>query len=100
MHLLDAIHHKSNPLLKSQPESRHASVCDSNLASLGLLPKNRNHAAAACQHVPVTRATEPRILRACIGICLHEHFFSAQLCGSVEIDRIDRLIGAESQDAL
>ena len=70
-------------------------VGDGDLAAPALLQKDRNYAAAAANYVAVTRATESRILRAGVCVGLYEHFFRAQLGGAVEIDGIDRFVGAQ-----
>ena len=95
-----AANHKPHAVFQSQPEAGHARIGDGNLAALALLQKNRDHAAAAAHNVSISRATEPRLLRTGVGIGLHKNLFRAQLRRTVQVDRIHRLVGAESQNAL
>src|SRR5438270_19869 len=64
-----------------------------------LLHENWDYASAAADNVSITRATEPRVLRASIGVGLHKHFFRTQLGGSVKIDGINSLVGTERYDS-
>src|SRR6185369_13951070 len=100
MHLLKTLHHKPDALFECDPEARHARVGHRDLSPLTLLLKNRNDAAAASQYVSVASAAEPRILRAGIGIGLHEHLLSAQLRRAVKVDGIHRLVSAQRQNPL
>src|SRR5208282_3722381 len=98
VHLLQAADDKLHALLQRQPESSHSRIGDRDLPAPALIQKNRDDAAVAAHHVPVARTTEAGI-RASIRIGLHKHFFCAQFGGAIQIDRINRLVGAERQNA-
>ena len=67
------------------------------LARLGLREEQRDHAAAAPTTLPYrTHANRrPRVGR--VGVALREDLLRAQLRGAVEVDRVDRLVGATAQ---
>ena len=100
MHLLNRADYKTHAVLQSEPETGHTRIGDRNPAPLALLHEDGNNAAAAADNIAIAGATEASILRPGIGVRLNEHFFGAQLGGSVEIDGVYRLVGAESEDAV
>ena len=99
MHLFDAMNNEFHTLIEGDPETGHTGISDSDFAALALLLENGDHAAPAAHHVAVTGATETSILRPGIGIGLHEHFLGAQLGCTVKINRVDRFVGAEGENA-
>src|SRR5580704_8200367 len=99
MHLFDTANHESDSLLARDPEACHAGIGDRYPAALALLLENRNHAATAAQHIAVARTTESSVLRAGIGVRLHEHFLGAEFSRAVQINGIYCLVGAQGQNA-
>src|SRR5579862_638485 len=100
VHLFDRGNHKTYTVLQSKPEARHPWIGNGDAAALALFEKNRYHTAAAANYVSVAGATESSLLRARVGIRLHEHFLGTQFGGAVQIDRIDSLIRAECKNPL
>src|SRR6185437_12280650 len=79
MHLFEGADHETDSLIKSDPEARHSGIGERDLAALALLHEDRHHTSAAPDNIAVTNATEPSVLRAGVGIGLHEHFLRAKL---------------------
>src|SRR6185437_2557064 len=99
VHLLDTADDKPDSLIQRDPKPRHSRIGYRYPSSDSLLHENWYYASAAADNVSVARATEPRVLRARIGIGLHEHFFRAQLGGPVKIDGVNSLVSAERYDS-
>ena len=59
-----------------------------------------DNASPAAQHVAVARATESGPSWRRIGVTLHQQFFCAKLGCPVQVDRVDRLVGAQAQHFL
>src|SRR6266700_4150082 len=77
MHLLDAADYESHTLIERDPETRHARIGDRDPSPLALFQEDWNHTAAAADYVPITHATEARVLRASVRVSLHKHFLGA-----------------------
>ena len=94
-HLLDARNDESNTLVKSNPEPRHSTVCDSKVSGLALVNEQRYHAAPAAHDVSISYTAEPGSPPSTVGIRLYEQLLSHELGGTVEVDRVDCLVRAE-----
>ena len=60
VHVLDRADDKPNSLLQRHPEARHADVGDGHRSRVPLGAKQRNYAASASEHIPVTYTTKSR----------------------------------------
>jgi hypothetical protein len=98
VHTLDAADYEANTLIESEPEAGHAGVGDGDASGFALLAEQRDDASAAADDVPIADTTEAGAPGAGVSIGLDEQFFGNELSGSVEVRRIDGLIGAEGEN--
>ena len=97
LHLPDAADDEMDALFQREPKAGHALVGDGHLAGLALLQEDRHHRAAAADDVAVAHAGEVRDAAGGVGVGLHDQLLGSQLGGPIEIDRVDRLVGAQRQ---
>src|SRR6185437_16100495 len=98
MHLFEGADHETDPLIQGDPEARHSRIGERDLATLALLHEDWHHASTAPDNIAITNATEAGVLRAGIGIGLHEHFLRAKLGCPIKVDWVYGFVGAEGGD--
>ncbi len=89
---------KTRAILEPDPEPGHARIGDRQLAVLGTLLEERNHAAARSDHIAVTHHRKARTISSRKMITRDKEFVGTQLGRAVEIDRVDRLVGRQRDD--
>src|SRR6185369_872928 len=85
-------------LVQSDPEARHARICDWQDAGSALVEKQRDDAAAAAEHIAVAHDAVMRVAGAGINSGADEELVRAELGRAVEIDGVYRLVRRERDD--
>src|SRR5262245_14213659 len=99
-HQLRAADGEVDALGERDPEAGHRPIGHGHAPRRPLRREERDHAAAAPDDVAVAHDAEHGSPRVAVDVALDEKLLAAQLGGAVQIDRVDRLVRADPDDAL
>src|SRR6266545_299019 len=95
-HLLRAADGELDALLEPDPEARHGPVGHGHAPRGALGREERDHAAAAADHIAVAHHGEGGASRVTVHVPLHEELLRAELGGAVEIEGATGLVGTHA----